>query len=111
MIIHYPYYNSSYYRYFPNYTNQNVQYNKHISSNENYNFEKNIPNRNNINRNHNIANTKKENVSKEDRQYFDVFGIKLYFDDILLISLIFFLYSEGLQDPNLFICLILLLLS
>lgn len=42
---------------------------------------------------------------------FEIFGIKLFFDDILLISLIFFLYNEGIHDQYLFIALILLLLS
>lgn len=42
---------------------------------------------------------------------FEIFGIKLYFDDILLIALIFFLYNEGVEDNLLFISLILLLLS
>lgn len=42
---------------------------------------------------------------------FELFGIQLYFDDILLISLIFFLYNEGVQDQFLLITLILLLLS
>ena len=46
-----------------------------------------------------------------DSVWFDLFGIKLYFDDILLICLIFFLYNEGVQDQYLFIALILLLLS
>lgn len=52
--------------------------------------------------------------SKKDKDSdfcFDVFGIKLYYDDILLISLIFFLYNEGVDDSSLFIALILLLLS
>lgn len=47
----------------------------------------------------------------EENALFEVFGIKLYFDDILLICLIFFLYNEGVQDQYLFIVLILLLLS
>lgn len=42
---------------------------------------------------------------------FEIFGIKLYFDDILLICLIFFLYNEGVKDQYLFIALVLLLLS
>lgn len=46
-----------------------------------------------------------------DTSYLEVFGLKLYFDDILLICLIFFLYTEGVQDQFLFISLILLLLS
>lgn len=43
--------------------------------------------------------------------YFEIFGLKLYFDDILLICIIFFLYNEGVKDQGLFIALILLLLS
>ncbi len=42
---------------------------------------------------------------------FEIFGIKLHFDDILLICLLFFLYNEGVNDQLLFISLILLLLS
>ncbi len=49
--------------------------------------------------------------SKEENVLFEIFGIKLYYDDILLICLIFFLYQEDVDDPYLFIALILLLLS
>lgn len=49
--------------------------------------------------------------SNNINDFFDVFGVRLYYDDILLISLIFFLYSEGVDDSSLFIALILLLLS
>lgn len=52
-----------------------------------------------------------EHSSCEDRVFFEVLGMKLYFDDILLICLIFFLYTEGVQDEMLFLALILLLLS
>lgn len=67
---------------------------------------------------------KKEKIYDEEKIYktqnkppysstpiFELFGIQLYFDDILLISLIFFLYNEGVQDQFLLITLILLLLS
>lgn len=47
----------------------------------------------------------------EDREFLDIFGIRLYYDDILLISLIFFLYQEGVDDTELFIALIMLLLN
>lgn len=43
--------------------------------------------------------------------YFEILGLKLYSDDLLLICLIFFLYNEGVKDQFLFIALILLLLS
>lgn len=42
---------------------------------------------------------------------FEIFGLKLFFDDILIIALIFFLYNEGVRDNLLFISLILILLS
>ena len=53
----------------------------------------------------------KINKEKEDSYFFEIFGIKLYLDDILLISLIFFLYKENVHDEELFISLILLLLT
>ena len=43
--------------------------------------------------------------------FFEIFGLKLYFDDILIMCLLFFLYTEGVQDQELFLCLILLLIS
>ena len=55
-----------------------------------------------------------KNNSKEqshENYFFELFGLKLYFDDILLICLIFFLYQEGVKDDELFISLVLLLLS
>lgn len=55
---------------------------------------------------------KEEHSSKtEDSPLFQIFGIDLYYDDILLVCLIFFLYQEGVKDEGLFIALILLLLS
>ena len=57
-------------------------------------------------------NTKKmNNDSYNENPIFQIFGINLYYDDILLICLIFFLYQEGVKDESLFISLILLLLS
>lgn len=41
----------------------------------------------------------------------EIFGIELYFDDILILGLLLFLYREGVKDEMLFICLILLLLT
>ena len=53
--------------------------------------------------------------SKDEEVYgdtfFEIFGLKLYFDDVLIICLIWFLYQEGVKDEFLFMALILLLLS
>ena len=62
----------------------------------------------------NYTNTKaeKNKSNKNNNDFlFDLFGLKIYYDDVLLISLIYFLYSEGVKDDGLFIVLILLLLS
>lgn len=55
------------------------------------------------------ASSKNEEANAE--YFFEIFGLKLYFDDILIMCLIFFLYKEGVDDEYLFMALILLLLS
>ena len=42
---------------------------------------------------------------------FEIFGLKIFFDDILIICILFFLYEEGIKDEYLFIALIFLLLN
>ena len=65
-----------------------------------------------------VSDEKNRNLGSDDfdndsdnLDFFEIFGLKLYFDDILLICIIFFLYNEGVKDQGLFIALILLLLS
>lgn len=60
--------------------------------------------------NNNSSATTDERVP-EKKDFFDILGIRLYYEDILLISLIFFLYKEDVDDTGLFIALIMLLLS
>ena len=43
--------------------------------------------------------------------WFELFGIKLYFDDVLILSLLFFLYKEEVKDEGLFFALVMLLIS
>ena len=70
----------------------------------------------------NPSNRNSDNERKEQREkaskldeaseaFFEIFGLKLYFDDVLIICILFFLYTEKVQDEELFICLILLLLT
>lgn len=97
----------------------------HIRNN-NYNKISNLPHGNdaltfslkgasysNSDENENSRNFKQKNKSNKnnDDYLFDLFGLKVYSDDVLLISLIYFLYSEGVKDDSLFLVLILLLLS
>ena len=42
---------------------------------------------------------------------FEIFGIELYLDDIIILGLLFFLYQENVQDEMLFVVLILLLIN
>ena len=99
-----------------NSVNQN-DYNKN-SVNQNgvnqNNFSSSNYNENGVNQNdynENRTNKKNNSKSNNDNYFFELFGLKLYFDDVLLICLIFFLYDEGVRDNELFISLILLLLS
>lgn len=56
-------------------------------------------------------NRKLNNINPNDTVWLDLFGIKLYFDDILILSLLFFLYKEEIKDESLFLSLVLLLIS
>lgn len=64
----------------------------------------------NSNNNNNCKNTNPP-PSKNDDVWLDIFGIKLYFDDVLILSLLFFLYQEDVKDEWLFLSLVLLLIS
>lgn len=46
-----------------------------------------------------------------DPVWLDLFGIKLYFDDVLILSLLYFLYQEDVKDEGLFLALVMLLIS
>ena len=50
-------------------------------------------------------------VPKNDSFSLEILGLKLDFDDLIIIGLLFFLYSEGNNDQMLYIVLVLLLLS
>ena len=98
-----------YYLHFPFSNNFSHSYPYHYRSltNMNTNSYKSNPNQKII-----TNNLEKKNNSQNNESYFfELFGLKLYFDDVLLICLIFFLYQEGVKDEELFISLILLLLS
>lgn len=72
----------------------------------NYNPKSNPPSQ----KNYSSSNVENPSSQEED-QFFDFFGIKLAFDDLLILALLFFLYQEEAKDPYLYISLILLLLS
>lgn len=112
MMYTYPYYG------FPiRYTKYNANY-PQLYTKTGDSFPHNVhPNKNNHSSDKRKTDLSSDKISDEnnnsssEKPLFELFGIKLYFDDVLLICLIFFLYQEGVQDQYLFISLILLLLS
>lgn len=55
--------------------------------------------------------SQKNTVKSAEPVWLDLFGIKLYFDDVLILSLLFFLYKEEVKDEGLFLALVMLLIS
>lgn len=125
MIYNPIFFSNPYYRNSLNSNPYTNNYTNKYSNNPFNNYSNNRPNTfsNNYYKYQNFSSTnnkfqskpKKEILEKQeksaDSELFEIFGIKLYFDDILLICLIFFLYNEGVKDQYLFISLILLLLT
>ena len=93
--------------------NINVKKNYYNSSSKNNNQNSNQNNgQNNIHNksDNNLLNSNSQN-SNSNEDFFDFFGIRLASDDLLILSLLFFLYKEEAKDPYLYFSLILLLLS
>ena len=107
-----PYWHFPYYR-IPN-RRKNSTTNINSSSTVN-NCNSNINTNTNINasaHNNSSDNFSKNNCNNENNtSSINLLGFKFYSDDILIFCILFFLYTEGIKDEMLFICLILLLLS
>ncbi len=90
------------YRY-PNTLNNRIHYNNSSFKTTEYKANNN---------NFKIEDKKKTSESLDASEaFFELFGLKLYFDDVLIICILFFLYTEKVKNDELFICLILLLLT
>ncbi len=70
------------------------------------------------NKNASIIDSQKSNNTRHnsssfnsEQALFEIFGIKLYLDDIIILCLLFFLYQEEVKDEMLYIILFLLLFS
>lgn len=110
--FNYPYYNNYMYHqkksnnFYNNYSKSDHQNNKSsYNSEESFSEEKTEKSKKTNKSNNNFFSFDK------DDYIFDLFGLKLYFDDILILSILFFLYKEEVKDYSLFISLLLLLLS
>lgn len=98
---------------FPYFYNKNYP---HYQDNKNmYNYDCNSTTKNSSH--NNDVSKKPENPesfkssSESSDYFFEIFGLKLHFDDVLIICILFFLYKEDVHDEELFLCLILILLS
>lgn len=103
-------YNSQYYRY-----NNKMPYNNGSFKNPNIIKNSDVTNNSEINNNSNNKNnsitTSNEVRNTIDDAIFEIFGIKLYLDDLIIVALIFFLYNQEIKDDILYIILFLLLFS
>ena len=102
----YPFFPRPYY-----YTHYRNMQNREYARNEPQKAQTNRTAKNESNRQEERTYQKQTNLRTDENPIFEIFGIRLFFDDILIISLIFFLYSEGVTDNLLFISLILILLT
>lgn len=75
---------------------------KNVTKNNNYYSEKD---------NNYYNNNENEYLGNFNNNFFEIFGLKLAFDDLLIIAMLFFLYKEEVNDTYLYIALILLLLT
>ena len=125
----YPFSYRNYYHYYAhNYANNlNNSYNKNINEPQNTNKneiedeDKTIDNKENSkkryqkrsSKNISFANINLNGLLQSDLEnpIIEILGIKLYLDDLIIISLLFFLYKEDVHDEILFGILILLLLD
>lgn len=59
-----------------------------------------------------ISNTtnSKETINNE-QAIFEIYGIKFYLDDLIILGILFFLYQQNVKDEMLYIILFLLLFS
>lgn len=109
-----PFYNNIHRRSFipPNYRSFPFSPNTFKSFNSNFFPDNQESEKKSDLKNNNIQlNTSSKSLPPNKDFVLDLFGLKLYFDDVLILSLIFFLYKEDVKDEGLFLALVLLLIS
>lgn len=100
-MFRFPYYNYSYnpyYKYYNKYHNT-----PHIQTDKK---------ENSITNSNEFSNTITRKSSPESEQaIFEILGIKIYLDDLIILGILFFLYQQNVNDEFLYIILFLLLFS
>ena len=103
----YPY-NYNYYRYYNRY-NHNI---KNVTNNNQSQIQEENKEEKDSITNSKISNTiSSRSYSSSDQALFEIFGIELYLDDLIIIGLLFFLYQQNVNDEMLYMILFLLLFS
>ena len=103
----YPY-SYPYYKYYNNIQTPHIQQ-KYIQPKEEI---EEIKKQNSITNSFKISNTINSRFSLDSEEaIFELFGIKLYLDDLIILGLLFFLYQQNVNDEILYIILLLLLFS
>ena len=59
----------------------------------------------------NTINSRLSSSSNNDQAIFEILGIKLYLDDLIILGLLFFLYQQQVKDEMLYIILFMLLFA
>lgn len=101
-------------RYYPKKPLYNSYHYNHIPNHKGYySSEKLQPISNNDSSYHkkNDEKNPSSHQTENDSVIFNIFGIPLHLDDLILLFIIYFLYTENTKDDMLFVVLILLLLS
>lgn len=122
----YPYHNP-YYKYYRSPNNYvNIQKNSYTSNDAETSEGNSTTSQNSIDnkticKEENFESDCKENVQRacnsldnnnnSDKPIFELFGIKLYSDDLIILAVLFLLYEQNVKDEMLYIILFLLLFS
>lgn len=97
---------------YTNSTNNNTSNNNTNHNNKNNNcYSNHLETKSKQTNNKVCSDSIEERCSNEYDQFINIFGFKLYFDDILILLILFFLYQEEINDSYLYIILIMLLVS
>lgn len=109
-----PYRKPNFYNYYkPPITGTNYAPNYHLNCSTDFSNKKasNIYSTNQFEEKNNNKKDINTKCKKNENVWLELLGLKLYYDDILILSLLFFLYKEEVKDEGLFLSLVLLLIS
>lgn len=112
-MFNFPYLGYPYHRPYYQYYNKPINY---------VDIQKNIPEQENCETTQTSKNIDEKKVQRDlnsldnnskntDTPIFEIFGFKLYSDDLIILTVLFLLYEQNVKDEMLYIILFLLLLS